>query len=146
MLDLTLACVHHLLIFALFGLLLTELLLLKPGLDSKTIVKISRIDMAYGASAATLLCVGFARAVFAAKGWAYYSHNAFFWAKVGTFLLIALLSVPPTLALMRWRRSGESPPEEAVLSVHRLFHHELALFVLLPLFAAAMARAYGEFH
>lgn len=145
MLDLILACVHHLLIFSLFGLLLAEFLLLRPELDTNTIVKISRVDLMYGGSAAVLLLVGFARAVFAAKGWAYYSHNAFFWAKLGTFLLIALLSIPPTLALTRWRRTGESPAKEAVISVRRLFHYELALFVLLPVFAAAMARGYGEF-
>lgn len=145
MLDLILACIHHLLIFALFGLLLTEFLLLKPGLSTTAIIKVSRVDMMYGLSAAVLLAVGFARAVLAGKGWPYYSHNAFFWAKLGTFVLIALLSIPPTVALIRWRRSGMSPAEEAVRSVRQLFHFELALFVLLPLFAAAMARGYGEF-
>jgi uncharacterized membrane protein len=43
------------------------------------------------------------------------------------------------------RLSGALPDEGAVRSVRRLFHFELALFVLLPIFAAAMARGYGEF-
>jgi putative membrane protein len=145
MLDLSLACVHHVLIFAVFGILLSEFLLLKPGLDALAIKRISRIDLMYGVLAGLLIVVGFCRAIFAAKGWPYYSHNAYFWAKLATFLTIGVLSIPPTLAIQRWRRSGALPDESAIRSVHRLFHYELALFVLLPIFAAAMARGYGEF-
>jgi putative membrane protein len=145
MLDLILACLHHILVFGLFALLLSEFLLLKPGLDAASIMRISRLDMWYGASAGLLLIVGFCRAVFAAKGWPYYSHNTWFWAKLATFLVISLLSIPPTLALLRWRRAGASPDAHAVRAIRRLFHYELALFLLLPLFAAAMARGYGEF-
>jgi putative membrane protein len=136
---------HHLLILALFGLLLSEFLLLKPGMDALDIQRLSRLDLMYGTLAGLLLVVGLCRAIFATKGWDYYSHNAYFWAKLGTFLLISFLSIPPTRAIVRWRRSGASPDASAVRSVRRLFHYELALFVLLPIFAAAMARGYGEF-
>jgi putative membrane protein len=145
MLDLILACLHDLLIFAVFGLLLAEFLLLKPGVDAAALKGITRIDQMYGVAAALIIIVGFCRAIFTAKGWTYYSHNAFFWAKIATFAVIALLSIAPTLALIRWRKSGTLPDERAVRSVRRLFHYELALFVLLPLFAAAMARGLGEF-
>ena len=86
-----------------------------------------------------------ARAIFAAKGWAYYSHNAFFWAKIAGFAAIGLLSVPPTLEFFRWKKSYSAPADAAVRSVRRYLHIELMLFVLLPIFAAAMARGYGEF-
>jgi len=89
--------------------------------------------------------VGFLRATFAAKGWSYYSHNTFFWAKLATFAVIGLLSIAPTLTFMRWRRAGESPDALAVAAVRRYLHYELGLFLLLPLFAAAMARGYGGF-
>jgi hypothetical protein len=89
--------------------------------------------------------LGFSRAIFAAKGWEYYAHNAFFWAKIGTFLVIGLLSVPPTLAFLKWRRAGASPTNEAVAKARRYLWMEVALFPLLPAFAAAMARGYGEF-
>ena len=145
MLDLSLACVHHVLIFALFAVLLSEFLLLKPGLDAPAIRRISQIDLMYGLLAALLIIVGFCRAIFASKGWVYYSHNAYFWAKLVAFLSIGILSIPPTVAIQRWRRSGGLPDESAIRSVRRLFHYELALFVLLPIFAAAMARGYGEF-
>ena len=41
--------------------------------------------------------------------------------------------------------SGTAPDEVAVGAVRRYLHFELALFVLLPIFAAAMARGFGEF-
>ena len=144
-LDLTLAILHHVFVFTLFGVLFSEFLLVRRGMDAIATARIVRIDAWYGILAAVILIVGFARAVFAAKGWDYYEHNAFFWAKIGTFLVIGLLSVPPTLAFLRWRRAGVSPTDVAVARVRRYLWMEVALFPLLPAFAAAMARGYGIF-
>lgn len=145
MLDLTLAIAHHLLVFALFGILFAELMLVRRGMDLATVGRVGRIDLAYGALAGLIIMVGFARAVLAAKGWAYYSQNGFFWAKVGVFLLIGLLSVPPTIAFIRWRTAGLAPTDDQVRGVRRFIHAETALFALLPALAAAMARGYGQF-
>jgi putative membrane protein len=145
MLDLLLAVGHHLLIFAIFGIFCAEFWAVRPGMSSPTVARISSLDMWYGVLAAAILVIGFCRAIFAAKGWTYYSHNAFFWAKLGAFAAIGLLSVPPTLAFIRWRRSAVAPSEANVRSTRRYLHGELALFILLPIFAAAMARGYGEF-
>ena len=143
--DLLLAVGHHLLIFAIFGIMCAEFWAVRPGMSSATVTRVTSLDLWYGILAAAIIVVGFCRAIFAAKGWAYYSHNGFFWAKLGTFAVIGLLSVPPTLAFMRWRRSGAPPNDSEVRSARRCLHWELALFVLLPIFAAAMARGYGEF-
>ncbi|SRR5579859_76170 len=145
MLDLSLAIGHHLLIFAIFGILFAEFWAVRPGMGSATIARIAAIDLGYGILAAAIIVVGFCRAIFAAKGWVYYSHNAFFWAKVADFAAIGILSVPPTVAFIRWRKAGSSPSDAQVRKVRRYLHAELALFVFLPLFAAAMARGYGEF-
>jgi len=145
MLDLWLAIGHHILVFALFGVLFAELVLVRKGVDLATVARVGRLDLMYGAVAGLIVAVGFSRAVFAAKGWLYYSHNLFFHLKVGTFVLIGLLSVPPTLAYIRWRRAGAAPTDVQVAGVRRWLLAELILFVLLPAFAAAMARGYGEF-
>jgi putative membrane protein len=145
MLDLLLACLHHLLIFALFAMLLTQFMLLRPGFDAPTLKRVAGIDVAYGVLAGLMLIVGLCRAVFAAKGWLYYSHNLWFWSKLATFAAIAILSIGPTRAIARWRRSNSLPDTAAIRAVRRLLHYELTLFVLMPLFAAAMARGYGEF-
>ncbi len=145
MLDLWLAIGHHVLVFALFGVLFAELVLVRKGVDLATITRVGRLDLMYGAVAGLIVAVGFSRAVFAAKGWLYYSHNLFFHLKVGTFLVIGLLSVPPTIAYIRWRRAGTAPTDAQVAGVRRWLLAELVLFALLPAFAAAMARGYGEF-
>lgn len=144
MLDLELAIAHHLIIFALFGVLAVELVLVRQGIGADTVAKVGRIDSWYGLLAGAIVIVGFSRAIFAAKGWAYYSHNAFFWAKIATFVIIALLSVPPTIQYIAWRRSGGAPASAAVGRARAFLFAELSLFPLLLIFAAAMARGYGE--
>ena len=145
MLDLSLAIAHHLLIFGIFGIICAEFWAVRPGVTSATVARIASIDLWYGILAAAVIVVGFCRAIFAAKGWAYYSHNAFFWAKLLDFAVIGILSVPPTVKFIRWRRSGTVPGDLDIRTVRRYLHAELALFVFLPIFAAAMARGYGEF-
>jgi putative membrane protein len=145
MLDLSLAIAHHLLIFGIFGIICAEFWAVRPGVTGATVARIVSIDLWYGILAAAVIVVGFGRAIFAAKGWAYYSHNAFFWAKIATFAAIGILSVPPTLTFIRWRKSGALPGDADIRRVRRYLHGELALFVFLPIFAAHMARGYGEF-
>ena len=147
-LDLHLAIAHHLLIFILFGVLVGEVVLVRPGMTGGDIARIAAIDLWYGIVALLILFVGFSRAVFAAKGWAYYSVNSFFWAKIGTFALIALLSIWPTVKYLSWRKTfqsgGSAPDAGSIAVVRRILWLEIALFALLPAFAAAMARGYGE--
>ena len=99
--------------------------------------------------AGVIVVVGFIRATVAAKGWAYYEVNVFFWAKIATFLVVGLLSIVPTVAIIRWRNALKSdaalaPPSDVVRRVRGYLWAEAALFLLLPVFAAAMARGYGE--
>ena len=91
-----------------------------------------------------ILIVGFTRAHYALKGWDYYMHNHFFWAKIGTFAVIGLLSVPPTLAYIKWRRRDALPSDTEIRKQKIFIHTELLLFVLMFGFAAAMARGFGE--
>ncbi|MEJ1968960.1 MAG: DUF2214 family protein [Rhizomicrobium sp.] len=146
--DLLLAMGHHLLIFALAAVLVFEIAVIRADLSAADIRRAGKVDLWYGIIAALILAVGFTRAVYAAKGWAYYSVNAFFWAKIGTFAVIGLLSVVPTVALIRWRRAltddpAFMPAPAAIANVRRFMWMEAGLFALLPLFAAAMARGYG---
>ena len=113
-------------------------------LDKMTITRTARIDLWYGVVAGLIVIVGFTRAIFAAKGWNYYEHNTFFWAKIATFGVIAVLSVPPTLKYLGWQRSGTVPTSVEIAVVRRFLWAEVALFALLPIFAAAMARGFGE--
>lgn len=146
-LDLNLAIAHHLLIFILCGILIAELALVRARMSAVEVKRIAAIDLWFGIAALLILIVGFSRAIFAAKGWAYYSANSFFWAKLGVFALIGILSIWPTIRFIGWRtrfQSGGAAPEDAsVIWVKRILWLETGLFALLPAFAAAMARGYG---
>jgi putative membrane protein len=144
MLDLVLAVGHHLLIFGIFGVLFAEFWVLRPGMSNATAARLASMDGWYGGFAGAVVVVGFCRAIFAAKGWVYYSHNAFFWAKIGSFAAIGLLSIRPTIEFIRWRKAGSAPNDAAIRAVRGYVRMELALFALLPIFAAAMARGLGE--
>jgi len=145
MFDLLMAVLHHIIIFALFGVLLAEVVTVRRGMDAAAVMRISAMDLWYGVLAGLIVVVGFVRAIFAAKGWHYYEHNAFFWAKIATFVVIGLLSVPPTLQYPKWRRAGIAPTDDAIAKVRRYLLIEVVLFVPLLALAAAMARGYGWF-
>ncbi len=78
MLDLILAILHHLLIFAPVGVLIGELVQVQPAMDAMAAARMASLDIWYAVLAGLVLVVGFSRAIFAAKGWPYYRHNAFF--------------------------------------------------------------------
>jgi putative membrane protein len=144
LLDLGFAIAHHLLVFALFGVLFAEFITVRKGIGPGVVARVAAIDMWYGILAGLVIAVGFCRAIFAAKGWAYYGHNGFFWAKIAAFALIGLLSIPPTLAYPRWRKAGGGPDDREVAKVRLCLHAQLGLFALLLACAAAMARGYGQ--
>jgi putative membrane protein len=54
----------------------------------------------------------------------------------------SILSAPPTIALIRWRKSGALPSDPDIQKVRLYLRAELALALFLPIFAAAMARGY----
>lgn len=150
MLDLHLTFAHHLLAFLLLALVVAEAVLLREGFGAKELNLTARIDLGYGVTALALLVAGASRVAFAAKGWEYYSHNVFFWAKMAVFAAMGAVSVVPTLRFTAWRRryrsDAPSLPAAREISATRVFVWvELILFAFLPLFAAAMARGYGEF-
>src|ERR1700760_4904763 len=101
--DLLFAIGHHLLIFALAGIIAYEFAVERATMTATDIKRVGAVDLWYGVLAGLILIVGFARANYAAKGWAYYSHNHFFWAKIGTFALVGILSIWPTIQFIRWR-------------------------------------------
>lgn len=142
------AYLHYLSIFLLFALLTLEHQLFKRPLDLPRARSLIRVDIAYALSAGLVLASGAARLVWYGKGPAYYLHNSLFHAKLGLFILIALLSILPTLVFLNWRndlRAGLVPQVSARLGtlVIMTIRLELLLLLILPLLAALMARGFG---
>jgi putative membrane protein len=148
--DLHLAIAHHLLIFLLAGILAFEIGVIRLTMTGADINRVGRVDAWYGILALAIVAVGFSRAIFAAKGWGYYSINGFFWAKMAAFAAVGLLSIVPTVQIISWRRAlaknaAFAPGGGDILKVRRFLWAEVAFFALIPACAAAMARGYGSF-
>lgn len=143
--DLILAILHHLLVFVLFAIFVVEMVLVRPGLDAAGVGRLARIDGIYGGVAAAVLIVGFARVFWGLKGWEYYFGYWVFWAKVGAFVAVGLLSIRPTLVFRRWLGAARADPAHMVpaaeIAALRPWLHRQGFFLLLiPVLAAMMAR------
>lgn len=147
--DLLLASAHHLAVFTLVALFAAELALLRPGLSGGRIGQLSRLDAAYGAMAGLVIVVGLLRVFFGGVEPGYYWGNHAFWGKMAAFLIMGLLTIQPTLAIRRWDKAGRgradyAPPEAEIAASRRFIHLQAGVLVLIPIFAAAMARGYGS--
>ena len=147
--DLLLAISHHLAVFTLVALYAAEFTLLRPGLSGPRLHQLARIDAAYGGVAGLVVVVGIVRVIFGAAGWDYYVSNHAFWGKMAAFLVMGLLTIPPTMAIRKWLKASAAdasymPPAAEIAAGRRYVHIQAGLLVLIPIFAAAMARGYGS--
>ena len=144
-LDAILAYLHFIAIFMLFAYLVAEWMIIRRPLDGATIRRLGKIDLIYGGVAVLVLITGFLRLVYGAKGADFYLQSWPIYVKVGLFLLIAVISVIPTLAFVRWRRyldhdpAWQVPPDEQ-RRMRRLITIELHLAGMIPVFAVIMSR------
>jgi putative membrane protein len=148
--DVALSYLHFVFVFILVGALAAEMFMLRLPIGAQVAQRLARADMFYGGSAIGVVLVGFARAIWGAKGWAFYADQPFFWAKIATFAAIGLISIAPTLTFSKWARAARgdgafAADEAQVKRVRRLVMAEVHLLALIPLFAALMARGVWRF-
>lgn len=141
--DALLAWAHHLCAFALFAILFSEWCLTAQGQDRAGVLRLARLDMYYGLCATMMLAAGAARLLWGAKGWEYYAGNALFWAKLGCFALIGMLSVTPTIRILRWRREASELSPESIRPVRRWMSFQLLVIPILLLLASLIARGFN---
>jgi putative membrane protein len=144
--DAWLAVAHHLAVFGVFAVLVVEWALVRPGIDAEDVHRIARVDAAYGLLAVAVLAAGFARVFAGDEPTDFYFENPVFWAKLGAFATIGLLSIGPTIRYLRWRRAaaaGAPPDTREVAATRRTIGLELAIFAAIPALAAVMARGIG---
>jgi putative membrane protein len=149
MLDATLAWLHFLAIFGFTACLFAEAAFYARSLPPQTLRRLSSIDAAYGILALAVIVTGVAHLIFSPKTPAFYLHDAIFWTKIGLFLAVGLISIVPTVHLLRLRGASAqySLPVEIEDRTYRSMRLcltcELVLLAFIPLCAAFMARGYG---
>jgi putative membrane protein len=144
------AFLHHLAAFALVATLAIEFVLIRGELTARSARRLQLTDMIFGMSSGVVLLVGLLRVFYFEKGASYYFHSWPFLAKLVLFLGVGLLSIPPTLEFMSWRRvlkQGQVPAlsDARRRQLLRLMHLELAGVVGILACAALMARGVGIF-
>jgi putative membrane protein len=150
MIDLILACLHHLLILMYAGVFIAEAFLVRPGLTGANLALVARLDAMYGGIAGAIILVGIGRVFFGLKGWEYYIYNWAFWAKMAAFLTMGLLSTLPTGRILKWRKAaagdpGFVVPDGEIAAARNFIRAEAIALALVPIFAAMMARGIGYF-
>lgn len=142
MLELSIRYLHFIGILVLVSMLVVEHLLLKGELLADELRRLARVDAIYGISALVVLATGLTMWLLVGKPAGFYTANPVFHAKVTLFILLALLSIYPTIFLTRHRRSAS-----ASVSVPRLIpvllRIELFGIIVIPLLAVLMARGVG---
>lgn len=133
---------HFLGIVSIFSALTMQHLLLKREVERMWLSRAAVVDAIYGASAIFTVIAGLTLWFGVGKAAAYYSANWIFHAKVGLVGLVVILSIPPTLFLLRQRKQHQSPvsvPRHITL----LIRAQLLLLAIILLLAVLMARGYG---
>ena len=147
-LEALLAYAHLLAILTMVVFLASEAALCRvQWLNAAVVERLAKIDMVYGAASVMVLLTGLARVFWGAKGTAFYGTNWLLHTKFTLFVVIALLSIKPTITFIRWRRelraTGRLPDENAIKRTRRLVMMQAHLLPLIPLAAVFLARGFG---
>jgi putative membrane protein len=143
--TITAAFIHHAAAFLVVAALMVELVLLKGELTPTAARSVVRMDTVYGMAATVLLIVGFVRVLHTEKGSMYYFSSGPFLVKLTLFIVVAVLSIYPTIKFIGWRkalREGRLPEFDSGTrrKIRMLVHLELTLIFVIILMAIMMAR------
>ena len=138
----------HLLGFGIgLGSIWARALALRAPLDAAGIRRVLYADNWWGLAALLLIGTGLVRAFGGfEKGTLYYTHNHYFWVKMGMLGSILLLEIMPMITFIKWRtRLAKYETVEATngASFATTSFIQAALIVFMVLAATAMARGYG---
>jgi len=138
----------HLLGFGIgLGSIWARALALRAPLDAAGIRRVLYADNWWGLAALLLIGTGLVRAFGGfEKGTLYYTHNHYFWVKMGMLGSILLLEIMPMITFIKWRtRLAKHETVEATnaASFATTSFIQAALIVFMVLAATAMARGYG---
>jgi putative membrane protein len=147
-LESILAYLHISAILALVVFISSEAALCRPEWMNATIVeRLVTVDRIYGISAAAVLVTGLLRIYLGVKGSGWYWSNWLLHLKLGAFVVVALISIAPTLRFLRWRKAlradGSLPTADEVRRARKLVMLQAHIIPFIPLAAVFLARGFG---
>ena len=143
--DILIPYLHYIGIMTLMGALITEHIMLKPGIGKSQVRSLAMVDLIYGISAAVVLITGLLRWFLVdIKGAEFFNKNHLFHIQVTLFLVIAILSIFPTIKFLKWNKlmkRGEDPgiTDKEVKKQLMYIRIELLLLAIIPLLAVMVA-------
>lgn len=146
--DALLAYFHFIAMIGMGSMLTAELgTLVQPG-SAFQLHRLKRLDGLYGMFAGLTLASGVARVLWGAKGSTFYLSNPVFHIKITLFIVVALISIYPTVQFFKWSKAAManvrfSPAAGAVGRVRAMIVTQLVLFAAIPFAATLMARGIG---
>ena len=146
--DLILASLHHLLAFGVVSLFFALHVTVRPGLSGAALHRVAIVDRFQGAFAGLLVIAGVLRLIYGLKGPEFYLSSWTFWAKMAAFAAVGLLSIPPTISIIRWHKASKADPayvvpDAEIGGARRWLTIQFLLILTIPIFAAMMARGIG---
>ena len=136
---------HYIGIMVLMGSVIAEHVMLKPGINKEQIKSLATIDLIYGLSAVIVLITGLLRWFLVdPKGAEFFNKNPLFHIKITLFVIVAILSIFPTIKFLKWRKQVKKGKaieitEKEAKKQLMLIRIELFLLVIIPLLAVMVA-------
>ena len=148
-LEAVLAYLHLLAILTMVVFISSEAALCRvQWLNAAVVERLAKIDRVYGIAALAVIATGVVRTVWGIKGTAWYWTNPLLHAKLTLVVVIAVISIFPTLTFIRWRKAlrnnGTLPGEAEIRKARKLVMVQAHLLAIIPLVAVFLARGFGK--
>lgn len=137
--DILIRYFHFAGIMVLSFALITEHGLAKAEISGRQMRRLAVVDAVYGISAAVVLLTGLIQWLWTGKPATFYTQNPVFHIKLTIFVVIVLLSIYPTVFIVK-RRKTNSETVRIPKSVVMLLRLELLLLFVMPLLGVYIAR------
>ena len=147
-LEAILAYLHILAILTMVVFISSETAICRTEwMNARVVERLVRVDLIYGIAAVLVLLSGLARTYWGLKGGGWYWTNWLLHLKLGMFVVVALMSIKPTLMYRRWRRelraTGALPADAQVNDARKWVMIQAHIIAIIPIAAVFLARGFG---
>jgi len=147
-LEAILAYIHILAILTMVVFISSEAAICRSEwMNARVVERLVRVDLLYGIAAVLVLLSGLARTYWGFKGGGWYWTNWLLHLKLGMFVVVALMSIKPTLMYRRWRRelaaTGALPSDAQITDARKWVMIQAHIIAIIPIAAVFLARGFG---